>query len=62
MARIGYARVSSSGQDYATQVVRLKAAGCEIIREEKVSGKSRAGRDELAAILDFIRSGDELAW
>jgi DNA invertase Pin-like site-specific DNA recombinase len=60
MAKIGYARVSSSGQDYATQVARLKAAGCEIIREEKASGKSRAGRDELAAILEFIRAGDEL--
>ena len=60
MARIGYARVSSFDQDHATQASRLKAAGCEIIREEKVSGKTRAGRDELAAILEFIRAGDEL--
>jgi DNA invertase Pin-like site-specific DNA recombinase len=37
-----------------------KAAGCEIIRKEKASGKTRAGRDELAAILEFIRPGDEL--
>jgi DNA invertase Pin-like site-specific DNA recombinase len=28
--------------------------------EEKASGKSRAGRDELATILEFIRPGDEL--
>src|SRR5271157_4191832 len=27
---------------------------------EMVRGKSRAGRDELASILDFIRPGDEL--
>src|SRR5258706_7752168 len=60
MARIGYARVSSFDQDHATQAARLKAAGCEIIRKEKASGKTRAGRDELAAILEFIRASDEL--
>lgn len=60
MARIGYARVSTSDQDHGSQEARLKAAGCEVIRAEKVSGKSRDGRDELARIMDFIRSGDEL--
>ena len=60
MAGIGYARVSSFDQDHATQAARLKAAGCEIIRKEKASGKTRAGRDELEAILEFIRVGDEL--
>jgi DNA invertase Pin-like site-specific DNA recombinase len=60
MTRIGYARVSSFDQDHATQQVRLKSAGCEVIRKEKASGKSRAGRDELASILEFIRPGDEL--
>jgi DNA invertase Pin-like site-specific DNA recombinase len=60
MTKIGYARVSSFDQDHATQQARLKAAGCEVIRKEKASGKSRAGRDELAAILEFIRPGDEL--
>jgi DNA invertase Pin-like site-specific DNA recombinase len=60
MAKIGYARVSSFDQDHATQTARLKAAGCEIIRKEKASGKTRARRDELAAILEFIRAGDEL--
>jgi DNA invertase Pin-like site-specific DNA recombinase len=60
MAKIGYARVSSFDQDHATQEARLKAAGCEIIRKEKASGKTRMGRDELAAILEFIRPGDEL--
>lgn len=60
MARIGYARVSTLDQDTDTQVQRLKEAGCNPIRQEKVSGKSREGRDELASIMDFIREGDEL--
>ncbi len=60
MARIGYARVSSADQDLELQIERLKAEGCQPIRSEKVSGASRDGRNELAAILDFIRAGDEL--
>jgi DNA invertase Pin-like site-specific DNA recombinase len=60
MPRIGYARVSTFDQDHTTQEARLKAAGCEIIRAEKASGKDRHGRDELASILEFIRAGDEL--
>ena len=57
---IGYARVSTTGQDTATQEAKLKAAGCTLIRTETVSGGSRNGRSELASILDFIRSGDVL--
>jgi DNA invertase Pin-like site-specific DNA recombinase len=57
---IGYARVSSIGQDTATQEAKLKAAGCTLIRTETVSGGSRNGRNELASILDFIRPGDVL--
>ena len=38
----------------------MRAAGCSIIRAEKVSGRSRSGRDELASIMDFIRPGDML--
>ena len=60
MSRIGYARVSSSDQELAGQVEKLEMAGCAPIRSEKISGGSREGRDELQAILDFIRSGDEL--
>nr|WP_314447216.1 recombinase family protein [uncultured Sphingomonas sp.] len=60
MARIGYARCSSSDQNFDTQVERLRASGCDIVRAEKVSGKSREGRDELATIMDFIQPDDEL--
>jgi len=60
MTHIGYARVSTTDQDTTLQVEALKAAGCEIIREEKVSGTSTKGREELASILAFIRPGDAL--
>lgn len=60
MARIGYARVSTLDQDLETQLERLRAEGCNIIRSEKVSGASRDGRAELATVIEFLRPGDEL--
>lgn len=60
MAKIGYARVSTNDQNTSIQMAALKAAGCSIIRQEKISGTSTAGRRELAAILEFIREGDTL--
>ena len=60
MATYGYARVSTTDQDLTVQREALKAAGCEIIREEKVSGTSRQGREELATLLQFLRPGDTL--
>lgn len=56
----GYARVSTTDQDLTIQQDALKAAGCEIIRSEKVSGTSTEGRTELRTLLDFIREGDTL--
>ena len=56
----GYARVSSSGQDLAVQLDALKRAGCDVVRSEKVTGTSAAGRTELATLLEFIRKGDVL--
>ena len=58
--KYGYARVSSSGQDLTIQVEALTNAGCETIRQEKVSGTSIQGRDELNTLLEFLREGDEL--
>ena len=58
--KYGYARVSSSGQDLTIQIEALTNAGCETIRQEKVSGTSIQGRDELNTLLEFLRDGDEL--
>ena len=58
--RYGYARASSTHQDVSIQEAALKAAGCEMIRAEKISGTKRDGRTELQILLDFVRSGDEL--
>jgi DNA invertase Pin-like site-specific DNA recombinase len=60
VTKIGYARVSTDDQDNAIQVEALERTGCTIIRQEKASGTSTAGRPELASILDFIRKGDTL--
>jgi DNA invertase Pin-like site-specific DNA recombinase len=60
MARIGYARVSTTDQDLEIQTAKLRAEGCELIRSEKVSGASREGRVELETVIAFLRPGDEL--
>ncbi|MGO4441013.1 recombinase family protein [Rhizobium sp. RAF56] len=59
MAIIGYARVSSVGQDHAGQVERLNAAGATKIFQEKRSGVDRE-REELKSCLDYAREGDTL--
>ena len=60
MTTIGYARVSTTDQDLSIQIGALKTAGCDVIRQEKASGTTTAGRPELRTILDFIRGGDTL--
>ena len=60
MAIYGYALASTLEQDVTIQEEALRRAGCEIIRSEKVSGGSRAGRPELALVLQFLRRGDAL--
>ena len=56
----GYARVSTIDQDLSIQEEALKAAGCEIVRSEKVSGTSTQGREELKTLMAFLHPGDEL--
>jgi DNA invertase Pin-like site-specific DNA recombinase len=58
MAIYGYARVSTVEQDLSIQEDALLAAGCEVIRSEKISGTSTQGRVELRNLLDFARNGD----
>ena len=58
--KYGYARVSTSEQDLTIQIEALTEAGCETIRQEKVSGVSVQGRDEINTLLEFLCEGDEL--
>lgn len=60
MTTIGYARVSTTDQDCAIQEAALKATGCDVVRSERKSGVTTAGRDELATVLEFLRPGDAL--
>jgi DNA invertase Pin-like site-specific DNA recombinase len=59
MMMLGYARVSTSEQDTASQVSALKSAGCEKIFREKASD-GRWDRPELIRLLDQLRPGDIL--
>jgi len=60
MTVIGYARVSTTDQNLEVQESALRASGCDLIRSEKRSGTTTAGREELRTVLDFLRSGDVL--
>ncbi len=63
MAKIGYARVSTTEQADALQqqVDKLHAAGCEPVRTEEISGPvPYEKRPVLNNLLDFVRKGDTL--
>ncbi len=57
--KVGYARVSSVGQNLESQIKSLKEHGCEKIFQEKVSGTSTKGREQLKLALDFVRENDD---
>jgi len=57
MTTVGYARVSSTGQDLGLQLDNLKR--CDKVFKEKRSGVD-AGRPELKRCLDYLREGDTL--
>ena len=56
----GYARVSTDGQDLATQHELLKAAGAELVFSEKQSG-IKTDRAALARCLASLEPGDTVA-
>jgi DNA invertase Pin-like site-specific DNA recombinase len=53
MAILGYARVSTQGQNLTGQIEALRAAGAATIYREKISG-ARAERRQLARLIDRI--------
>ena len=59
MALFGYGRVSTDGQSLTAQVAELKAAGCTVIFQEKVSG-AKSDRRQLARLIDRLGKGDVL--
>lgn len=58
MAKIGYARVSSTGQNLERQEELLKHAGADKIFMEKQSGAEISNRPELNNLLNYIREQD----
>lgn len=59
MSLYGYARVSTRDQDLAAQEEELRAAGCDRVFQEKVSG-AKSVRPELAKAIGWLRKGDVL--
>ena len=57
--KLGYARVSTTGQNLEAQIAALWAAGVEKIYQDKASGKDR-NHPALKEMLDFARQGDEI--
>jgi DNA invertase Pin-like site-specific DNA recombinase len=55
--RLGYARGSTYGQTFDTQLEQLRGAGCTKIYREKVTG-ARAGRRQLLDMLKHLGPGD----
>jgi DNA invertase Pin-like site-specific DNA recombinase len=53
----GYARVSTDAQDLTAQLKDLKAAGCERVFKEKISGAT-ADRPRLKKLMATVEHGD----
>ncbi|MGO9035516.1 recombinase family protein [Mycobacterium sp.] len=59
-AILGYARVSTTGQDLDAQLTALAAAGvgADRVFTDKLSGSAKTARPGLTAMLDYPRAGD----
>ena len=55
--RVGYARVSTSEQDYQYQLDELEKAGCEQVFKDKASGRQMS-RPDFDRMLTYLREGD----
>ena len=53
----GYARVSTGAQDLTSQLAQLKAAGCEKVFREKLTGTT-ADRPQLQKLITKLAPGD----
>lgn len=56
--KVGYIRVPTEEQNTIRQEILMKDLGVERVYMDKASGKSRTGRPQLEAMMDFVREGD----
>lgn len=56
----GYSRVSTSNQDYKTQIQKLENAGAKKIFSEKYTGTKKEGRKELENLFSIVQPGDQV--
>jgi DNA invertase Pin-like site-specific DNA recombinase len=59
MTIYGYARVSTDGRSLTAQLAELKAANCDKVFQEKISG-ARSDRKQLARLMATLAKGDVL--
>ena len=53
--KVGFIRVSTEDQNTIRQEILMKQLGVERVYIEIASGKSRTGRPQLEAMMDFVR-------
>lgn len=58
--KVAYLRVSTEEQNTARQEVLMEQLGVDKIYMEKVTGKTMKNREELSAMLEFVREGDSV--
>jgi DNA invertase Pin-like site-specific DNA recombinase len=56
----GYARVSTDAQDLSSELAQLKAAGCEKVFREKITGTT-ADRPQLQKLMKALAPGELLS-